>query len=363
MDTASLSAKQRSNIWNSLSRIQQQAIMQLTQFSLRKNVIGQSFNGHDHWRLTKVNIDYNWESRRTGQRAVLTCLCGHPLKYQFELHRLPKQDQQVLLGYACFADYAGIDRDVTRRLRDDVDAIQGEMDYTLSWYIKGRRFPEKSLGLAIDGGAIDGMSDLKQRVTLLRQADFPMNQADNQVVRSLVRAWKKQHQSQPATKRTRAKQPALSRNPEIARIRRQLKTSTRYAVATYTDTLTTLIQAIQADPELQNRRTILRRLSQFSENANRLVKTISTPDAKMLLTLKLHVLQTKQLSVEDFRKLDTWARKFAQVERATAPRRQKTRQSQTTYSGPNLKILRQGKHRFAKDEAIRYQRYIEMTGH
>ena len=355
MDTTTLSPKQRTNIWNSLNRTQQQAIMALTQANLKDSVIGQQFNGHSQWRLSKVNIDYNWESRKLGQQADLTCLCGHPLKYQFELRELPKQDKRVLLGYACFADYAGIDRDVTRKLRDNVDAIQMETDYTLYWFIKGRRFPEKSLGKAIDGGALANHPALEHRVQLLRQAGFPLNKMDSTQTRKLVNLWKKHHAATKTTKPTRKQTSHTSQESS--------RKPSRLTANTFTGALTDLIAALHKHEQVQSHPTILRRLNEFVGDATRLSQLISKQETKQLLALQLLTKRNKQLTADDCNRIAKWTRDVDH--RAHPVKKAHPRQTATTstVSGPNLKILHHAKRKLSGDEAIRYQRYLEMTGH
>jgi len=209
MNSLTLTDTHRSKIWLQLSKHQQNAYAKIVHNNLNESLVGNIYIGSSQWRLINVNIDFNWRLKTSGQNSPLHCACGRHLKYQFELSRLPEQSETLFLGYACFADHAGIDRSITQKLRLSVNKIHSSMDYTLFLYEKGERFPI-DIAKAIDDGIFDNNESFGKKIRYLKMANFPLKKEEKKTAHRIIKAWHKKkspRKNKTAAKKVKTKEP------------------------------------------------------------------------------------------------------------------------------------------------------------
>jgi hypothetical protein len=192
MPSEILSAPDRAKIWSQLSEQQQLVFDKYIMNGLERILFGRIIEGNgNRWRLVNVNIDYAWEVRKQSiakHIPPLRCYCGRPLKYQFELHSLSNKGRlsdntRLLLGYACFADHAGIRQSDAAKLRTSVVTAQQRMDYTLKWYKTGHRFPNQIPLEVINSDIMKDDPDFQEKIRDFKSADFPLSPKDESKLR------------------------------------------------------------------------------------------------------------------------------------------------------------------------------------
>lgn len=135
-----------------------------------------------------VNIDYDWDLRKTSKRCSppLRCVCGRRLCYQYELESVKQPSRHVCLGSTHFAEHLGIPVAVAQEVRNNVNQIQSLMDEVLIRYRAGERFPAHFIGRVDAGVLLLEDEPFRKRVLAYRRVDLPLTAVDKGRLRRLI---------------------------------------------------------------------------------------------------------------------------------------------------------------------------------
>jgi hypothetical protein len=146
------------------------------------------FEDAPKWRFTGIRVDYGWDYRKTNPKrsAHLKCVCGRPLRYQYELISNDGRNFQINLGSSHFMQHLGIPTSVAKEVFGKFNQVQRTMDEMLARYKQGERFPKNYRQLALSDAFAKSDSVVKRRLHEYAVVDLPLMQRDKKLLKNLT---------------------------------------------------------------------------------------------------------------------------------------------------------------------------------
>lgn len=213
-----LTVDERSKVWSSLNRGQKAAYADSIAYRISDRVLDQVFQGSARWRLFAVNIDYEWDRRKSGKKCSppLRCICHRRVRYQFELESLQDSKKHVRLGSTHFAEHLGIPLAVAQEVRNNVNQIQSLMDEVLIKFRAGERFPERFKSRIDDGILLLEEEPFRRRILAYKRVDLPLTEVAKERLSRLIRTTSNRELAV-----ARNQQAAIDQANESAKLKRE----------------------------------------------------------------------------------------------------------------------------------------------
>ncbi|WP_461227240.1 hypothetical protein [Lacticaseibacillus suihuaensis] len=176
------SAKQREAILATMTAAQRAAYAATLQLSFSDRVMNRIFTAAPDWRFVGIRVDYGWADRhRHPERSAnLRCVCGRPLRYQYQLVSVDGKNTHVALGSQHFAQHLGIPAGVAQEVFGHFNRVQREMDAMLARFRNGTRFPRRKNRWTIaQSPAFAAVTTVAaRRLVICASADLPLTDRD-----------------------------------------------------------------------------------------------------------------------------------------------------------------------------------------
>jgi hypothetical protein len=179
---------QRTPILMSMTEAQRQVYADSIQLTFSDRVMNLVFEDAPKWRFTGIRVDYGWDYRKTNPKrsAHLKCVCGRPLRYQYELISNDGRNFQINLGSSHFMQHLGIPTSVAKEVFGKFNQVQRTMDEMLARYKQGERFPKNYRQLALSDAFAKSDSVVKRRLHEYAVVDLPLMQRDKKLLKNLT---------------------------------------------------------------------------------------------------------------------------------------------------------------------------------
>ncbi|WP_262316611.1 hypothetical protein [Lacticaseibacillus parakribbianus] len=186
------SAKQREAILATMTAAQRAAYAATLQLSFSDRVMNRIFTAAPDWRFVGIRVDYGWADRhRHPERSAnLRCVCGRPLRYQYQLVSVDGKNTRVALGSQHFAQHLGIPAGIAQEVFGHFNRVQREMDAMLARFRNGTRFPRRKNRWAIaQSPAFATLTTVAaRRLVICAEADLPLTDRDLARLDALIAA-------------------------------------------------------------------------------------------------------------------------------------------------------------------------------